>query len=145
MTQNHWVYKAFPKTQILSFLAAVSLPVIPCQIYCLALLPTCARFVADKRGPANTRPASSGGIPTLSENTVSHHTDRYTRPAEIVRDTVDNLLPTCHPHTTQYHCSWPEGPVPLVGGVAPEHGQEWDEGDGDVIDKPEPINEELTT
>ena len=149
MTQNHWIYKAFPKTQILNFLAAadqiVSLPVIPCQIYCLALLPTCARLVADKRGPANTRPASSGGIPTLSENTVSHHTERYTRPAEIVVDTVDNLLPTCHPHTTQYHCSWPEGPVPLVGGVAPEHGQEWDEGDGEIIDKPEPINEELTT
>ena len=103
MTQNYWGYKAFPKTQIFNFLAAadqiVSLPVIPCQIYCLALLPTCARLVADKRGPANTRPASSGGIPTLSQNTVSHHTERYTRPAEIVRDTLVLIifyLPATH-------------------------------------------------
>ena len=59
--------------------------------------------------------------------------------------TVHNLLLTCHPGTTKYHCSWPEGPVPLVAGVAPEHGHEWDERDGDVIGKPKPINEELAS
>ena len=93
----------------------------------------------------NTRPDSSGGTPRVSEKTVTHQTDRYTRPAEIVRDAVNNVLPTSHPNTSKYHRSWPEGPVPLVAGVAPEHGYEWDEGDGDVVDKPKPINEELAT
>ena len=76
---------------------------------------------------------------------MTHQTDRYTRPAGRDSGNVDNVLPTCHPDTTKYHCSWPEGPVPLVAGVAPEHGHEGDEGDGDVVDKPKPINEELTT